>query len=80
MWSRGRACFGEGAGWRLRCDAGMRAGGRGGVKPLDFEYLRQVRRLCTQKDVLLVVDEVQTGVGRTGKFLACEHAGIRPTS
>ena len=52
--------------------------GEGGVKPLDFEYLRQVRRLCTEKDVLLVVDEVQTGVGRTGRFLACEHAGIRP--
>ena len=52
--------------------------GEGGVKPLDPAYLRQVRRLCTEKDVLLLVDEVQTGVGRTGKFLACEHAGIRP--
>lgn len=52
--------------------------GEGGVIALDEAYLRQVRDLCTQRDVLLIVDEVQTGAGRTGKFLACEHAGIRP--
>jgi acetylornithine/N-succinyldiaminopimelate aminotransferase len=52
--------------------------GEGGVIALDFEYLRQVRELCSRRDVLLIVDEVQTGAGRTGKFLACEHAGILP--
>lgn len=52
--------------------------GEGGVIPLDFDYLWQVRDLCTQRDVLLIIDEVQTGAGRTGKFLACEHAGILP--
>lgn len=52
--------------------------GEGGVLPLDFDYLRGVRELCTARDILLIIDEVQTGAGRTGRFLACEHAGIRP--
>lgn len=52
--------------------------GEGGVVALDFEYLRAVEKLCRERDVLLLVDEVQTGAGRTGRFLACEHAGIRP--
>ncbi len=52
--------------------------GEGGVLPLDFDYLRGVRELCTARDVLLLIDEVQTGAGRTGRFLACEHAPIRP--
>ena len=52
--------------------------GEGGVIPLPADYLQAVRRLCTERDILLLVDEVQTGAGRTGKFLACEHAGILP--
>ncbi len=52
--------------------------GEGGVLPLEADYLQEVEALCRQQDVLLMVDEVQTGAGRTGKFLACEHAGIHP--
>ena len=52
--------------------------GEGGVIALDPAYLQAVEQLCREKDLLLIVDEVQTGAGRTGKFLACEHAGIRP--
>ena len=52
--------------------------GEGGVVALDFDYLRAVEKLCRERDLLLIVDEVQTGAGRTGKFLACEHAGIHP--
>lgn len=52
--------------------------GEGGVMPLDPAYLRGVRELCSGRDVLLLIDEVQTGAGRTGRFLACEHADVRP--
>ena len=52
--------------------------GEGGVVPLEDSYLQTLEKLCKQKDILLVADEVQCGVGRTGKFLACEWAGIQP--
>lgn len=52
--------------------------GEGGVIAQDPEYVRAVEKLCREKDVLLVIDEVQTGIGRTGKLLACEHYGISP--
>jgi acetylornithine/LysW-gamma-L-lysine aminotransferase len=41
-------------------------------------YLREVRDICTDKGVLMILDEIQTGTGRTGKFLAAEHSGIEP--
>ena len=48
------------------------------VKPLSAEYLRKVRDLCTGHGTILIADEVLTGLGRTGRFLACEHSGIIP--
>lgn len=52
--------------------------GEGGVVPMPPEYLRAVEKLCRAKDILLICDEVQCGMGRTGKFWAFQHAGIRP--
>jgi len=42
------------------------------------DYLKQVRDTCTRKNILFIADEIQTGLGRTGKLLACEHEGVRP--
>lgn len=52
--------------------------GEGGVLPLDAAYVQAVAAHCAAHDILLMVDEVQTGVGRTGKFLTCEHFGLQP--
>ena len=52
--------------------------GEGGVVALDADYVAKVAAFCREKDILLIVDEVQTGVGRTGRFLACEHFGLKP--
>jgi acetylornithine aminotransferase len=52
--------------------------GEGGVYAADRQYLKQVRDLCTQKDVLLMFDEVQTGMGRTGTLFAYEQLGVHP--
>ncbi len=52
--------------------------GEGGIRPATVEYLKAAREICTEKGALLVVDEVQTGMGRTGKFFAFEHFGIAP--
>ena len=52
--------------------------GEGGVVALDPEYVQAVRKLCDEKDLVLIVDEVQTGVGRTGTFLCCEHYNLKP--
>jgi diaminobutyrate-2-oxoglutarate transaminase len=52
--------------------------GEGGVVPAPHDWLREVRRITADRDVPLVVDEVQTGVGRTGTFWACEGAGVEP--
>ncbi len=50
----------------------------GGVYVADKDYIRQLREFTKEKDILLVLDEVQTGIGRTGKFFAYEHFGIEP--
>jgi acetylornithine/N-succinyldiaminopimelate aminotransferase len=50
--------------------------GEGGVVPAPSGFLRALRELCDASGALLVADEVQTGIGRTGKFLAMEHAGV----
>ena len=52
--------------------------GEGGVVALDADYVARVAAFCREKDILVIVDEVQTGVGRTGKFLACEHFALHP--
>ncbi len=52
--------------------------GEGGVNPMHMEYLRQVRALCNERDWLLMIDEVQCGMGRTGKWFAHQWAGITP--
>jgi acetylornithine aminotransferase/acetylornithine/N-succinyldiaminopimelate aminotransferase len=52
--------------------------GEGGINPCTNEFLQGVRRLCDRHNLLLMLDEVQSGIGRTGRFYAYEHAGIRP--
>jgi len=51
--------------------------GDGGVNPCTAEFLSGLRRLCDERNLLLLIDEVQCGAGRTGRFFAYEHAGIR---
>lgn len=52
--------------------------GEGGVNILDNTYLKQVEKICKEKDILLIIDEVQTGAGRTGKLYGYMHSGINP--
>ena len=52
--------------------------GEGGIQPARTDYLRQVRALCDARDWLMMVDEVQCGTGRTGRWFAHQWAGIRP--
>ena len=52
--------------------------GEGGVRPVDDDYLVGLRKLCDAHDALLILDEVQTGMGRTGRLFAYQHAGILP--
>ena len=52
--------------------------GEGGVVALDADYVQSVANYCHAHDILIIVDEVQTGVGRTGTFLACEQFGLKP--
>ncbi|MFW5759683.1 MAG: aspartate aminotransferase family protein [Cyclobacteriaceae bacterium] len=52
--------------------------GEGGIRPAQIEYLKQVRKWCSDHDILLVFDEIQCGIGRTGKIFAYQYAGILP--
>ncbi len=52
--------------------------GEGGIRPVPFEDLRYLRKLCDDRGLLLIFDEIQTGMGRTGRFFAHEWAGIAP--
>jgi predicted acetylornithine/succinylornithine family transaminase len=52
--------------------------GEGGVHPADVEYLRAIRSICDETGALMIVDEIQTGFGRTGRWFAFEHAGVAP--
>ncbi len=52
--------------------------GEGGVRTLDTQYLQQLRKICDEQNWLLMLDEVQCGMGRTGKWFAFQHSGILP--
>ena len=52
--------------------------GEGGVLPLDREFVKEVEKLCREKDMLLIIDEVQTGIGRTGSLFAFQQYDIKP--
>lgn len=52
--------------------------GEGGLNSLNADYLTTVQKLCAEHDVLLIIDEVQTGIGRTGKMFAYQHFGLTP--
>ena len=52
--------------------------GEGGVRPADPDYLKAARALCDERGVLLILDEIQTGFGRTGRMFACQAHGIAP--
>ncbi len=52
--------------------------GEGGIRTLDIDYLQQLRQICDEHNWLLMLDEVQCGIGRTGKWFAFQHTGILP--
>ncbi|MBW1892701.1 MAG: aspartate aminotransferase family protein [Deltaproteobacteria bacterium] len=52
--------------------------GEGGIFPATEEYMKGLRELCDENDILLIFDEIQTGFGRTGKMFCCEHTGVVP--
>jgi acetylornithine/N-succinyldiaminopimelate aminotransferase len=52
--------------------------GEGGVNPASAEYLQGVRRVCDERGILFILDEVQTGLGRTGEWFGHQHAGVQP--
>jgi acetylornithine/N-succinyldiaminopimelate aminotransferase len=52
--------------------------GEGGVHPADLAYVQEVRRWCNEKNILLIFDEVQTGIGRTGSFYCYQQYGVEP--
>lgn len=52
--------------------------GEGGVIPLEKAFVEKIFEECPKRDILIIADEVQTGAGRTGKFLASEHFGVKP--
>jgi acetylornithine/succinyldiaminopimelate/putrescine aminotransferase/predicted amino acid dehydrogenase len=52
--------------------------GEGGIKPLPFDFILRLQEVCARHDIPIVADEIQTGMGRTGAFLACESLGLNP--
>ena len=52
--------------------------GEGGIYPADLEFIKEVRKLCDEKDILLILDEIQCGMGRTGDMFACQGYGVMP--
>ena len=52
--------------------------GEGGIKVITKKFLKDLRKICNQKKILLILDEVQCGIGRSGKFFAYEYSGVKP--
>lgn len=52
--------------------------GEGGIYPVEDEFLHKLRALCDEKDILLILDEIQCGMGRTGQMFAWQHYGVKP--
>ena len=52
--------------------------GEGGIYPADREFLREIRAICDERDILLILDEIQCGMGRTGSMFACQAYGVQP--
>jgi len=52
--------------------------GEGGINPADPEYLKELRKFCDDQNMVLIFDEIQSGIGRTGKMFAHEHYGVKP--
>ena len=52
--------------------------GEGGIKVIPNWCIKEIRKICNQKDILLILDEVQCGIGRSGKFFAFEYANVKP--
>lgn len=52
--------------------------GEGGIYPATTDFLKGLRDLCDEREILLMIDEVQCGIGRTGRFYAFEHSGVKP--
>lgn len=52
--------------------------GEGGVVPVDADFVKEIEQLCREKDLVFAIDEVQTGISRTGTFLCYEHFGVKP--
>jgi len=52
--------------------------GEGGIYPAGKEFLQEIRTLCDEKDIVLILDEIQCGMGRTGTMFACEQYGVKP--
>lgn len=52
--------------------------GEGGIHPADPEFIKGIRQLCDENDILLILDEIQCGMGRSGKMFAFEHYGVKP--
>lgn len=52
--------------------------GEGGIYPATDEFVKEIRRICDEKDIVMICDEIQCGMGRTGKMFAYEHYGVKP--
>jgi acetylornithine/N-succinyldiaminopimelate aminotransferase len=52
--------------------------GEGGIYPADEEFIKGIRKICDENDIVMILDEIQCGMGRTGKMMAYEHYGVKP--